>query len=343
MTNKLLRSFVLAGTAFLIVSATAFQAAAGIAIQANYLDDAGEGFYDSTYGSDRQTAFEYALDIWGNALQPTYAGETIVIDARFDSLGGSSTSATLGAASPNSYHNLNNTNKVMYASALGNHLQGLDITNSGTGSEGQALFNSDIDSDSSVLTGYSWYYGTDDNAGANQFDFVSTVLHEIGHALGFAGLIEDDGGYDDFSGQTDGTYYSQYDYFVVRTSDSTPLRNLSEDDRIEAATSDNISWAGADGVAANGGSLVKLYAPGTWEQGSSYSHLDESTFSTELMSPQYTIGTGHEISSLTLGMMSDMGWSIVVPEPGTFAVWSFMIVTVGISKRRRRTKRQHVA
>ena len=83
------------------------KAEAGIVLQANYEDSSGEGFYDSTLGQARRNAFEYALNIWGNALAPSHDGETITIDAEFDSLGGSSTSATLGQAGTDTYYNLN--------------------------------------------------------------------------------------------------------------------------------------------------------------------------------------------------------------------------------------------
>ena len=60
-------------------------AEAGIVLQANYEDSSGEGFYDSTLGQARRDAFEYALNIWGNALGPSHNGETITSDAEFNS------------------------------------------------------------------------------------------------------------------------------------------------------------------------------------------------------------------------------------------------------------------
>ena len=317
------------------------KAEAGIVLQANYEDSSGEGFYDSTLGQARRDAFEYALNIWGNALGSSHNGETITVDAEFNSLGGSSTSATLGQAGTDTYYNLNTDNPLIYHSALANHIVGYDLNTNE--SEGFATFNSDIDG-GSVLSGYTWYYGTDNNAASNQIDFVSVVLHEIGHALGFSGLLQSDGNYFDFdsssSSSSDPELFNQYDYHVVRkNSDSTytPLRNLSASDRITAATNDNIYWLGAEGIAANGGVAPKLYAPNQWAQGSSYSHLDEDTFSLELMSPSYTAGTPHEISALTLGMMYDMGWSAVqVPEPATFAIWSLLAITVTYGRQRRR-------
>jgi len=316
------------------------QAQAGITFQANYLDGANEGFNDtsvyggSTLGAVRRNAFEFAMNIWGSALAPSYAGETITIDASFDGLGGTSTSATLAQAGTNRHWDLNDTNPLLYADALANHNVGYDIL-VGT-SEGNAIFNSDVDG-STVLGTKTWYYGTDNNAGANQIDFVSTALHEIGHTIGFQGLIAQDGSYTgSITGGAFSEYFSQYDYFVVRTSDQSILRNLSQTDRATAITNNDISWGGAQAIAANGGTLPKLYAPSTWASGSSYSHLDETTFALELMSPLYTDGTTHEISALTMGMMVDMGWTSAVPEPGTLAVWSVLAITTSLVRRRRR-------
>ena len=310
---------------------------AGISIQANYLDSAGEGFYDATLGTQRQTAFEFALDIWGNALGASYSGQTIVIDAEFNDLGGTGSSATLGQAGASGYYNLNTSTPLIHASALANHIVGYDLS---AGSEGSAEFNSAVDG-TTVLTGYTWYYGTDNNAGANEIDFVSTALHEIGHALGFAGLLQSDGSYYDFTpgDNTDPELYNQYDLYVGRDNGDvtyTQLVDLTAAERIAVATSGNLYWGGVEAFEANGDAFPKLYAPGTWQQGSSYSHLDETTFALELMSPTHTAGTLHEISDLTMAMMIDMGWDSNVPEPGTLAVWSVLAVSVSLVRRRRR-------
>ena len=316
-------------------------AKAGIVIQANYQDAVGEGFNDqsayngSTLGEARKNAFEFALNIWGNALAPSYAGEKITIDAQFNSLGGTSVSPILAQSGASDFISVNSSNPLVYSEALANHLQGVDI-NPNT-SEGFATFNSDIGV--SVDTSKSWYYGTDDLAAANEYDFVTAALHEIGHVLGFEGLINSDGSYYDPTpgDASDQDLFNQYDYYVVRSSDQAILRNLSQADREQAIAGDNISWAGAQAMAANGGAPLKLHAPSTWKDGSSYSHLDEATFQFELMSPDYNDGTQQALSALTIGMMVDMGWTSAVPEPGAFAVFSILAISTGLIRRRRKT------
>ena len=51
----------------------------------NYsLDGANEGFNDPTLGAQRKAAFEYALGLWSAVLGDAYTGETIVVDAQFN-------------------------------------------------------------------------------------------------------------------------------------------------------------------------------------------------------------------------------------------------------------------
>lgn len=340
MHRSYTRRFAGTGVAICLLVALAPRVHAGISIQANYTDAAGVGFNDATDGALRQSAFEYALDIWGNALGPSYLGETITIDAKFDSL----SAGTLANAAATSNWNLNTSTALVYASALANHIVGYDLDASE--SEGYATFNGNE----------NWYYGTDNAAPGGEYDFVAIALREIGHALGFAGSLyynasdtgdPDNGQYDAdvISRLTNGNddsgaeRYNQYDLYVGRLNGDgsyTQLVDLTAAERITAATSGNLYWGGADAFAANGGAYPKLYAPSPWQQGSSYSHLDETTFALELMSPTYTAGTPHALSDLTIAMMVDMGWDSNVPEPGTLAVWSVLAVSVSFSRRRRR-------
>ncbi|MFM6745841.1 MAG: Calx-beta domain-containing protein, partial [Dolichospermum sp.] len=78
-------------------------------------------------------------------------------------------------------------------------------------------------------------------------------------------------------------------------------------------TSNNIFFDGSNANAANGGNRVKLYAPSTWNGGSSYSHLDEVFNNTPNALMTYSIGFGESILNpgpVTLGMFKDMGWKL---------------------------------
>ena len=84
-------------------------------------------------------------------------------------------------------------------------------------------------------------------------------------------------------------------------------------------TSNNLYWDGAFGVAANAGSRPRLYAPSTWNSGSSYSHLNESTYGNgtvnSLMTPFLSQAEViHNPGPIVLGMFEDMGWSLDVTD-----------------------------
>jgi hypothetical protein len=156
-------------------------------------DGAGEGFNDTTAvapvggnpgttrGAQRLNAFTYAADLWGAQLT---SGVTIKVDATMDALTCSSTSATLGSAGANTVH-YNFTNapytNTYYPQALANKIAGTDLTTSF--SDIVARFNSAIGTTCAFPR--TWYYGLDGNPGGSQLDFVTVVLHELGHGLGF--------------------------------------------------------------------------------------------------------------------------------------------------------------
>lgn len=267
---------------------------------ANYLDAAGEGFYDSTLGAQRRAAFEYALGIWSSLLPRSYVGETITVDVYFDPLGGSAFGAELAHAGPNQVHwdFSGGVASTVYGDALANHLHKGDLV---TGrSEIVATFNSDVDNPT-VLGSRSWYYGTDGNCGSDS-DFVSVVLHEMGHGLDFLSQYYSwDGGY--YNG-----YPGIYDRFL-ELSGGADMTAMSNADRKAAAVSNNLYWSGASGISGNGGVRPKIYAPSSIEPGSSLSHTDETLYKYDLMSPMYS-GPNHDPGSIDLGMLADMGWSV---------------------------------
>jgi hypothetical protein len=295
----------------------------------NYTDAAGQGFNDPTYGASRKSAFSYALNIWSNYLQASYAGETVRVDASFTSLGGTATSATLGSAGSQYIWGLGSPTSE-YGDALANHKSGYDVNDTYVGpntAEIRARFNSDVDN-STVLGNTNFYYGTNGQPGGN-IDFVSVVLHEFGHGLNF---------FDTVNSSTGGYEYGApgiYDRFLWDSATGRRFDNAAETDaqRKAAITSGNLLWDGAYGVAANGGVRPKIYAPNPYESGSSVSHLDETTYPNDLMSPMYS-GVDHAPSATDLGMLRDMGWTLV-PEPGIIGV----AVTAGLFTLTRRTRK----
>jgi hypothetical protein len=141
------------------------------------LDGAGEGFNDpapftpvggnnaTTVGQARLNAFGYAAGIWSKLLT---SNVTIQVGAQMDPL----EPGLLGQAGPNSVHrNFPNAPvaNVWYVQALANSLASMDLDP--TEADMFAQFSST----------FPFYLGLDGNPPANQFDFVTVVLHELGH------------------------------------------------------------------------------------------------------------------------------------------------------------------
>ncbi len=92
------------------------------------------------------------------------------------------------------------------------------------------------------------------------------------------------------------------------TSYTSPSSSLGS-----VLTGGNLWFHGTNAMTANGGGRVKMYAPSTWASGSSYSHLDYTTFNNtanQLM--VYAISAGeaiHDPGPVTEGLLKDLGWT----------------------------------
>lgn len=181
-------------------------------------------------------------------------------------------------------------------------------------------FSSDLVARFNSNDAVGWYYGTDGNTPSGRNDFVTLVLHEIGHGLGFisaSGVSETTDGVMEGRlkiGQGNLNYI--YDTFVLNGS-GTAITTFEDPSAalFSQLTGNNLFWDGEKGKAENGGNRPKLYAPTTWDPGGSFIHLDESTFpagnQNSLMTPLFSRAEAiHHPGSIGLGMFEDMGWTI---------------------------------
>ena len=172
-----------------------------------------------------------------------------------------------------------------------------------------------------------WYYGLDGNPGEDQFDFVSVVLHEIGHGLGF---------FDSFRDEEDGTFGYGFEVRGRDTGERFPVRferfiwdtdinrlvdessySNPSSELVEAITGIKLFWYGLEAAEANGGkdNFILLWAPEEFTRSSSVAHLDYHAYppgtSNALMNPFQPKGEAtHEPGPIVLAMLGDMGWTI---------------------------------
>ena len=247
---------------------------------------------------EAQAAFQFAVDIWAMSIE---SSQPIRVNAFFEDLG----VGVLGQAGPTSYLTSNAPGaipNVFYPIALWEKLE--DADSNGFGS---------VDITASFSSTFNFYFGTDGNPPGGQHDFVSVVLHELGHGLGFAGLASSDGTTGSIrSGGA--SLPSVYDLTIENGSGESLLDTaIFTDPSVELHaqfTSEDLFNNAPISTGQNGGVIPKIFAPSTWNGGSSYSHWDTNTFpitnENTLMTP--TIGAGqavHNPGPITLGLFED--------------------------------------
>lgn len=251
-----------------------------------------------TWPANAQAAFNYAVNIWATQISSTVP---IVIEACWTDMGSGSILGqgggdyTLYWRAPYGYS--------FYPVSLANALSGSD--QNGGAPEIAVAFNQN----------FNWYFGTTGTPGSGQVDFASVVLHEIGHGFGFGGTMTVSAGQGSWGWSG---HPGIYDRFAENGSNQS-LMNTGLFANPSAAlgaqlVSNNIFFDGSNTDAANGGSPAKLYAPGTWVEGSSYSHLDYNTFSaTPNALMVYMISyqsVRHSPGPVTLCLLKDIGWTV---------------------------------
>jgi hypothetical protein len=307
------------------------------------LDGPGEGFNDPspadplstaggnngpTLGAQRLIAFQFAANIWGSFLSSSVE---IRIDANFDSLACTDVSAVLGRAGTSSVHRdfagapLANT---WFPQALANKFAGTDLFPDA--SDINATFNSAIGTTCPFPR--PWYYGLDANPPGGQLDFVSVVLHELGHGLGFSSFV---------NLATGAKLFERDDVFSRNLEDHSTAKlypEMTNAERVSASqNAGNLHWVGAHVLEASsrltGGvdptGHVQMYAPSPQETGSSVSHFDTAVTPNELMEPFY-VSPNHDIG-LTSELFQDMGWQITLPTVVSAVLPSSRSVQVGAS------------
>ncbi|WP_163715162.1 T9SS type A sorting domain-containing protein [Mangrovibacterium lignilyticum] len=254
------------------------------------------------FSTEAKDAFAYAVSIWEGLIASPV---TINMLARWTPL----ETSVLGSCSPTDYlENFDGApfQDYYYPIPLAEKLAGKEL-NLSTEFDITAQFNSIND---------NWYFGTDGNTPTDKYDFVSVVLHEITHGLGFTGLC-----YETTAGLGAYGWISDHpgifdDYMVnlqgAKLVDQTLFPNYSAEllDEFESGYIEfHSEWA----KSQLNDTYPKLYAPVTYDEGSSLYHLNENTYfpgnENSLMTPN--IGRGeaiHDPGKATLAMFSEMGW-----------------------------------
>jgi len=239
-----------------------------------------------------RTEVQAALDTWAANFKSSVV---ITVSATW---GRSSNYDVLGSARPGSYFAgfVGAPDETLwYPSALAN-----------------ALANKDLDRDNpeiiiQVNSAANWNQRGDDKPRSTEYDLESVILHEVAHGLGFLSASV----YDNFFGYGSIDQPTPFDAYL-QTTDGRRLADMPTPSlELGKALTTPLYWIGDNGKRANGGEKIKMYAPTTYEPGSSVSHLDEATYSKSafdsVMTPNLDAGeVFHQPGPLLLAMMEDL-------------------------------------
>ena len=264
--------------------------------------------YDAGFAANpqAQAAFQAAVNIWRGVISSPVP---IRVNASFLPLG----SGVLGQAGPSVLCiTPGGTPNTYYAAALADKLKGASFCAalaSGT-SEINAYFSS---------TFTNWDFGTTGTPVSGKYSFLTVVLHELGHGLGFLGSMTASGGVGQYNDPP-----IIYDRFAV-TGAGAPLLGLANFSVLLGAqlVSNDTYLSGSYARRQNGGTNPKLeshnfttaYGRASddgFAAGSSYSHLDDVLYtgtSNGLMTfalAQAEVFT--DPGPIVRGVFADQGW-----------------------------------
>ena len=283
-----------------------------------------------------QAAFQAAVDIWRSVI---VSSVPIRVNANFAPLG----AGILGSAGPSRtcFGGGVGVANTTYAVALYDKLKGSPVCANLT-----PAVTSEINANfSSTFT--NWDFGTSGVPVSGKYNFMTVVMHELGHGLGFFGgmAVNNSTGSGTFGFVSGGTTIVDiYDRFAV-TGASAPLIGFVNPSAALGAqlVSNNTYFNGSNAAASNGGANPKLethnfttqYGFATtnsfgWVQGSSYSHLDDVLYTATpngLMT--FALGSAEVYTDpgpIVRGVFADEGWTLsapaskavmISPAPGT--------------------------
>ncbi len=197
----------MAGLALACAAFSAQALAPSAVIEVTSRDAPGVGFNDptpvapvgnnpgTTLGQQRYNVYRYVADLWQQALA---SNVKITVSAGWEALACNAGAAVLGSASAwNIWFDVTNgVPGTWYPQALANKLAGVNLTD-GTPDDGSGYGNADIKAQFNVnlgqpgcLEGASFYLGLDGRS-SGKISLVETLLHELGHGLGFSVLTVD--------------------------------------------------------------------------------------------------------------------------------------------------------
>ncbi len=285
-------------------------------------DGAGEGFNDATAafanpeggnngatrGAQRLNVFNFAAGIWGAFLDTNVP---INVRSQMDPQTCSSGGAVLGSAgAANGFRDFSGGQLAgtWHHVALANKQAGVDLDPANP--DINATFNVSIDT-GCLAAGSRWYYGLDNATPSLRINLLVVLLHEMGHGLGFSTFANGS------TGALAGGFPDVWSRHMFDNNTGLFWNTMCNAQRQASALSNGaLRWNGpnvrmASGFLTSGRDAatgrVELFAPTTFQSGSSVSHFSTTASPNLLMEPSINSGLAID-GDLTRQLLRDIGW-----------------------------------
>jgi VCBS repeat protein len=273
--------------------------------------------YDANFNANQpaKDAFQAAVNIWANTIA---SPATIRVRANFAALGAD----VLGSAGPTFICRPSSAPNSWYAAALADKLQGSQFC-AAAGAETHEIvanFSSDFS---------AWEFGTTGVGVPGKYNFLTVVLHELGHGLGFYGSMTSNGTEGGF-GRPPSPLPDIYDRFAV-TGGGSPLLGFANPSVAlhSQLVSNNTFFSGPNSgsVKLETHNFTTAYGATSnngWKEGSSYSHVDDVLYTGTPNGLMTWALNSNEVYTdpgpIMRGMFMDEGWTITAAVTCTYSL-----------------------
>lgn len=307
------KSILIAST--LAIGFAAQPAQAALSFTFNYISP-GQGFDDPVSGATRKTALNEAADLLGAYFSNYTANLT------YDVTSFSNNTSTLASAGSSMY--------VVAGSFQKTAVQTKILSNGTTDINGATA-------DGTIDWNFFNAWGLTDSVSNSEFDFKSVAIHELLHSFGFSGNGNAYGSGLAHNAPGTADTWSIFDQFLTDASGETLVSpgGIFDTTKLASLTggSGSVLFSGDNAKAANGGLGVNMYAPGTYSEGSSISHLDDNTAALSQMIMTSSVSAGlktRALSTIEIGILKDIGYTQIAAVPVPGSVWFMLTGMLGM-------------
>ena len=255
--------------------------------------------FETAPSNDLLAVFNKATEIWSEFI---FSSVPINVSIKWTNLG----NGILGSAGPSSImRNFDGAPQSDYYYPIAVAEKMIGFNQNGNNSDIEASFNSNFS---------NWYIGTDGIPTNSQIDLLSVVIHELGHGLGYIGNI---------SANTTNQTASHnnlciFDKFIIdefnNPATNTTIYPNPSNKLYQLITSDSLYHSNVGILSENNNVKAKLYAPSSYNRGSSIYHVNQESYPAgnpnALMTHSLAYGEiSRNLGPIVKGLYKEMGWT----------------------------------